>query len=122
MQWNGKLSYVHRVVYQLAVGPIPEGCVIAHLRTRGCVYNHCCNPGHLEAVTPAESTAHIDGLAARDRRRHCPNGHEFTPENTYIDPSRGFRQCRECRRGKAPRSRSRKSREISLDLASGRAP
>ncbi len=60
MQWNGKLSYVHRVVYQLAVGPIPEGCVIAHLRTRGCVYNHCCNPGHLEGVTPAESTAHID--------------------------------------------------------------
>lgn len=27
---------------------------------------------------------------------HCRRGHEWTPENTYIDP-RGYRQCRTCR-------------------------
>ncbi len=29
-------------------------------------------------------------------RTHCKNGHEFTPENTYVRPE-GWRECRECR-------------------------
>lgn len=116
--WDGKLSYVHRVVYEHAVGRIPDGHVISHAATRGCRYNHCCNPAHLEAVTFAEmSQSRIDWMAARARRTHCPHGHEFTPENTYIDPSRGFRQCRECRRRKALRRSSQKSCEIPLDLS-----
>ena len=67
-------------------------------------------PPHLDAVTPAKNTALIDWMAARTRRTHCPHGHEFTPENTYIDPSRGFRQCRACRSSKASRRRSLESR------------
>ncbi|MBT2430556.1 HNH endonuclease [Streptomyces sp. ISL-112] len=35
-------------------------------------------------------------------KTHCKNGHEFTPENTYVKPywhgDGGFRQCRECMR------------------------
>lgn len=33
---------------------------------------------------------------ARAWRTHCRHGHEYTPENTYLDP-RGFRRCRACR-------------------------
>lgn len=29
-------------------------------------------------------------------RTHCPRGHEFTEENTYIRPD-GYRECRACR-------------------------
>lgn len=34
----------------------------------------------------------------RERRRvtHCPKGHEFTPENSYVNPRTGSRQCRAC--------------------------
>lgn len=28
----------------------------------------------------------------------CPQGHEYTPENTYVIPSSGSRSCRACRR------------------------
>lgn len=41
----------HRVAYMLANGPIPDGYHIDHL----CRNPPCCNPAHLEAVTPAEN-------------------------------------------------------------------
>ena len=31
------------------------------------------------------------------KKTHCIHGHEFTPENTYIEPRTGKRQCKECR-------------------------
>ena len=37
---------VHRVAYELFIGPIPEGCEIDHL----CNNKPCVNPDHLEAV------------------------------------------------------------------------
>jgi hypothetical protein len=38
-----------------------------------------------------------DTIPARHAAKtHCKNGHEFTPENTYIRPDNGGRQCRAC--------------------------
>src|SRR6266498_2605384 len=42
----------HRVMYTLAVGPIPAGWTVDHLKKRGCVSTLCIRPPHLEAVTP----------------------------------------------------------------------
>ena len=64
----------HRVAYKLAVGPIPEGMTIDHVRARGCVTTACCNPAHLEAVTLAENIART-ALSA------CGNGHPKTPQH-----------------------------------------
>lgn len=42
---------VHRLTYQLLVGEIPEGYHIDHL----CHVRECCNPSHLEPITPTEN-------------------------------------------------------------------
>lgn len=45
------LEYVHRIVYELLVGPIPVGMELDHL----CMNRRCCKPEHLEIVTRAEN-------------------------------------------------------------------
>lgn len=99
-RWGGTQEYGHRVMYELMVGPIPDGMELDHLcRNRGCA-----RPDHLEAVTHAENMAR--GAAAM--RTHCPHGHAYTPENTYIVQATGGRQCKRCsyERNKARREAS----------------
>lgn len=56
---NGGRSYAHRVMYERHRGSIPPGMHLDHL----CRVTRCCNPDHLEVVTPAENTRR--GNAAR---------------------------------------------------------
>ena len=39
-----------RYAYQSAIGPIPPGAVVHHV----CFTKLCCNPRHLQALTPSE--------------------------------------------------------------------
>lgn len=98
--WDGqKVLLAHRVAYELAVGPIPEGLHIDHLcRNRACV-----NPKHLEPVTCLENVRR--GAAVKT---HCPHGHEYTPENSYHHPA-GGRICRICIR---KRNREKKAADV----------
>lgn len=90
---GAKRVLAHRFVYELLVGPIPEGLQIDHL----CRVRACCNPDHLEAVTQRENLLRGAGHpAVNAAKTHCVNGHEFTPENTYV--WHGGRHCRACRR------------------------
>jgi DNA-binding XRE family transcriptional regulator len=73
----GSSVYVHRLFYEIAVGPVPEGKELHHL----CEQKRCCNPGHLEAVT---------------RSRH----NEITGARAILSPQqvRAIRQVRQERK------------------------
>ncbi len=105
MRTRGKSTVAHRFAYEEFVGSIPDGLDLDHL----CRVRHCVNPSHLEPVTRSENLrrgilhgpADGGGAAAHQRAKtHCPRGHEYTPENTYIQagPVGPKRSCQTCRR------------------------
>ena len=95
----------HRFAYQLANGSIGDGLQIDHL----CRIRSCVNPDHLEVVTPRVNTLRGDAPSAVIARSgHCRQGHIRTELNTYICPSNGARECRQCRRERWNRTRSYK--------------
>jgi hypothetical protein len=87
---NGKRvrRRAHRLVYELLVGPIPEGLTLDHL----CRNRICVNTAHLEPVTQAINSERAAGWVAG----RCRRGHELTDANIYVAPKSGKRQCRAC--------------------------
>ena len=90
----------HRVMYEIAHGPIPDGLHILH----SCDNPPCVNPSHLRPGTDAENSADLI-----ERQRHwlhgrevCGEGHDLTAPGAtrnYADGSR----CVECRRNRHAR-------------------
>jgi len=89
----------HRVSYEMYVGKIPEGLHIDHL----CRITSCVNPNHLEAVTPQENYRRGEAYKGtfHKNKTHCPNGHEYSEENTVMLVARKganrHRGCKVCR-------------------------
>ncbi len=105
----GRMVYAHRAMYELMIGPIPDGLVIDHL----CRNRWCVNPGHMEAVTHRENLTRGNGWSGRHARAtHCPQGHPYDEANTYLRPDGKGRDCRKCRTA-ASRTRKRKIRAES---------
>jgi hypothetical protein len=90
-------NLVHRVVYGLLVGPIPDGLVIDHV----CRNRSCCNPAHLRAVTDRENVVLAPGSlapsATNAAKTECIHGHA----RWRLDPKTGYRSCLECLRIRA---------------------
>jgi len=103
---QGSPRLIHRVAYELWVGPIPDGLTIDHVKARGCISRACFNPAHLEAVSMRENI--IRGNSANALKTHCPQGHPYEGETLYVWDS--WRRCRPCNT-EAQRRRREKVRE-----------
>lgn len=77
----------HRWAYEYFVGPIPAGLDLDHL----CRVRNCVNVEHLEPVTRAENIRR-----AFENYTHCPQGHLYDADNTYVHPNTAHRKCRKC--------------------------
>ena len=108
---DGTNRLAHRVSYQHFTGPISGELELDHLchtRDLACPggkddpHRRCVNWADLEPVTGYENSMRGKGVGAINAAKtRCDYGHDYTPENTYIDPD-GGRECRTCR---AERSR-----------------
>ena len=83
---GGRTESVHRVMYEIACGPISEGLQIDHL----CRNTSCCNPKHLEPVTVKENIRR--GLHGK-LQTHCKHGH-LLPDYD----GNGRRVCNVCKK------------------------
>lgn len=115
LYFGGSNRPVHRLVYELQIGQIPDGLFVMHL----CDNRPCCNPAHLAVGTPSDNMVDCasKGRNAMQRKTHCPRGHEYTPENTHIRqrvqrgrPNRS-RVCRTCRKMHAENSQAKRRKE-----------
>lgn len=99
---------VHRLALAYTTGEDLDGLVVDHL----CGNPPCFNPDHLDATTQRINLARGDTFNSENlAKTHCKHGHEFTPENTYVNPGDGryggSRKCRTCMRAN---DRKRKAR------------
>lgn len=96
---SGERISAHRLAWQEANGPVPDGLQVLHR----CDVRGCVNVDHLFLGTAKDNTrdmmakgrAHFVGGLRNSRKTHCKRGHAFTTENTHIDTN-GARICREC--------------------------
>lgn len=97
---KSKTMKVHRLVLHAFVGECPKGMEACHnngVRADASLTN-------LRWDTPSNNQLdrRKHGTDHQVRKTHCPQGHEYTSENTKVIPSRPTaRYCRQCHRERA---------------------
>lgn len=87
---------IHSLVLEAFVGPRPPGMVACHIDG-----DHDNNtPSNLRWDTQAANIRDLirHGKHVHLNKTHCKRGHLFDGLNTYVNPSSGGRQCRQCMR------------------------
>jgi hypothetical protein len=95
---KGNMRGAHRVVYELLIGELDFKIHLHHI----CENTSCCNPYHLEPVTRKQHASRhplVPMALELKSRTHCPQGHEYTPENSM--PRTGGKRCLICHRAQS---------------------
>ena len=111
--YNGTTHRVNRLSAHVFLGfDLNTKLPICH-KPLICKYKDCFNPDHLYVGTNSlnERDKVIAGTHHETRKTHCPQGHEYSKENTLVDVYR-TRRCRTCRREYLKRLQRKKDNDI----------
>lgn len=100
---NGRRLSAHRLSAAIHFGMLDKRWQVLHrCDNRGCV-----RPDHLFLGDRTDNMRDMaaKGRAAGQSRTSCPQGHEYTPDNTFY--WNGWRRCRTCSRERCRRRRER---------------
>jgi hypothetical protein len=96
----------HMASYLISTGTLPDGLDLDHL----CRVRKCVRPSHLEPVTRQINVLRgVSPVAQQVLVTHCPNGHPYDEQNTYM--KHGHRGCRVCDAARA-REKRRQARVL----------
>ncbi len=101
---------IHELVDAAFLGPRPEGSQIRHLdgdRRNNTVANLAYGTNGENQADAVRHGTHVNAAKTR-----CPQGHKYTPGNTYRASS-GQRTCRTCNRAAAARYKARQKAALS---------
>lgn len=100
---NGKQRHlrIHRLVLAAFIGPCPEGHEGCHID--GDPTNNQLDNLYWGTKQQNMRDKLLHGNNPNANKTHCKWGHEYTPENTYLHPSKPGRRCHTCRRIRARR-------------------
>lgn len=102
---QGQLSWgkAYKFAYEYYVGIVPKDKQLDHT----CRNRKCVNPRHLDVVTLVQNIMRGESFSAINARKtHCIHDHPLNGDNLYIQPSTGYRYCRECKRNSERRLRT----------------
>lgn len=111
---DGKTIRSHRVSWEIHNGPIPKNMCVLHK----CDNPPCVNPEHLFLGTSTDNNRdrEVKNRGRYRNKTHCPQGHKYTEENTFINPQ-GHRKCKICVRARGRKQYyARKVRQSELSI------
>lgn len=112
VSFNGKPISTHIASLMLIGVEVAKEHCVDHI----CKNRKCVRVPHLRVVTRRENAVfNSDSTAAKNAlKTHCPKGHPYNKENTYVRVDRKWphRRCRACIADYRKRNRKRRSRYL----------
>ena len=115
-RWRATITPENRKSIHLGMYDSPEEAAYAYDQAAVSLF------GEYARTNAMLGMATIEGAAPRFRDgEHCMAGHEYTPENTYVNP-KGKRECRTCtrKRRRVPNPQPRGSKPCPPGCTCGR--
>ncbi|MBM4518330.1 hypothetical protein GS491_22690 [Rhodococcus hoagii] len=89
--------YVHRLVMAAFAEPCPAGMEVCH--NNGNPTDNRLSNLRYDTASSNMHDRRKHGVNHEANKTHCPKGHEYTDDNTYLN--RGRRNCRSCAKTRA---------------------